>query len=217
MTSAGSTTGRNRVGWGPSGWQPVAVQTHRPLAGLLVIDECLSAEDLDLLAGVIDSVEFEPQDLGRGGIAVRFRGASDDSRIPTLLWDRLRPVLPPVATFFGPSGHRPNLEPPLESWRAVGCNPRSRLYRYGPGASFSPHQDEPWRPYALTRSLLTVLVYANTAECDGGETVVEGEVVTAVPGRVVIFDHSLRHEGKSVLSGTKLVIRSDIIASAAAH
>jgi len=57
-----------------------------------------------------------------------------------------------------------------------------------------------------------VLVYLPTDEpCVGGETVIDGEVVSAEPGRVVVFPHDLLHEGRPVESGQKLVLRNDII------
>jgi len=41
--------------------------------------------------------------------------------------------------------------------------------------------------------------------------VIDGEVVSAEPGRVVVFPHDLLHEGRPVESGQKLVLRNDII------
>ncbi|MGH1489853.1 MAG: 2OG-Fe(II) oxygenase [Acidimicrobiales bacterium] len=95
---------------------------------------------------------------------------------------------------------------------AVRCNPRSRFYRYGLGGDFAPHQDEPWRPNESIISLLTVLVYLPAGGCQGGETVIDGEVVQVRDWRVAMFDHRLRHEGKPVEVGEKLVLRNDIVA-----
>ncbi len=85
------------------------------------------------------------------------------------------------------------------------------------GGSFSSHEDEPWAPDESRRSLLTVLVYLPTEEaCIGGETVIDGEVVPVEPGRIVVFDHGLLHEGKPVERGRKLVLRNDVVAGSPA-
>ena len=41
---------------------------------------------------------------------------------------------------------------------------------------------------------------------------IDGEVIQVRGWRVVIFDHRLRHEGKPVEAGEKLVLRNDIVA-----
>lgn len=48
----------------------------------------------------------------------------------------------------------------------------------------------------------------------GGETVIDGEVVPVVDGRIVLFEHSLLHEGRPVERGAKIVLRNDIVAKA---
>lgn len=79
------------------------------------------------------------------------------------------------------------------------------------GASFSEHEDEPWWPDARTRSFLSVVVYLPSGGCEGGETVVNGEVIPALSGRVLVFDHGLSHEGRPVERGVKIVARTDIV------
>lgn len=180
--------------------------------GLMVVDDLFDQAELDLLVGVAASLDFSDQELGRGVIGRRQRAVTDDRRVPTLLWTRIAPVLPPLAALFPGGPGTPSLDPPISSWRAVGCNPRTRFYRYPMGAAFSEHEDEPWRPDATSRTLLTVLVYLPTGGCVGGETVIDGEVVTVVDGRTVVFDHGLLHEGKAVEAGQKLTLRSDILA-----
>lgn len=187
------------------------MQSHRPAGGLLVLDGLLSANEIGLLASISAGLIFEPQDLGRGVIAARYRAVTDDQRIPNLLWRVVSPELPPLAAFYDDGPGAPRLDPPVTEWTATGCNPRTRFYRYGPGAQFSEHEDEPWRPDDRTRSLLTLLVYLDEL-CEGGETVVHGEVIAPIPGRVALFDHGLLHQGQPVTRGTKLVVRSDVVA-----
>ncbi|HEY4376866.1 MAG TPA: 2OG-Fe(II) oxygenase [Acidimicrobiales bacterium] len=180
--------------------------------GVVVIDDLFDAADLGALTGVAEQLDYEDQDLGRGVVGRRQRAETDDSLVPDLLWSRLADVLPPIDGFFAGGPGTPRLDPPIGSWEAVGCNPRTRFYRYGLGAAFSEHEDEPWRPDPRRRSLLTVLAYVPCGGCDGGETVVDGEVVRVVDGRVLVFDHGLLHEGRPVEQGSKLTVRSDIVA-----
>lgn len=60
--------------------------------------------------------------------------------------------------------------------------------------------------------MLTLLLYLPAGGCEGGETVIDGETVAVVEGRIVVFDHGLLHEGKPVERGQKLVLRNDIVA-----
>jgi predicted 2-oxoglutarate/Fe(II)-dependent dioxygenase YbiX len=83
------------------------------------------------------------------------------------------------------------------------------------GDRFAPHVDEAFRPAAMKRTFLTLLLYLPTGEpCLGGETVVDGEVVSVTPGRTVLFDHRLVHEGRPVEDGVKIVLRNDIVGCA---
>jgi len=113
------------------------------------------------------------------------------------------------------SGQPPRLDPAIERWAFTGCNERIRYYRYGIGDRFAPHYDEPFRPRVGQRTLLTVLVYLPANDgCAGGETVINGAVVPVKAGRIAVFDHRLVHEGRPVERGRKLVLRTDVIASA---
>lgn len=179
---------------------------------IVVLDGCFTTGELSMLSSLADSLSFEPQ--GAGHVHVRRERADiEETSVAEVLWQRVGLHLSPVSDWFDASC-APRLEPPLDRWEFVGCNPRSRFYRYGLGASFSEHQDEPWKPDSTTRSMLTVLVYLPRGGCEGGETVVDGEVVPVVDGRVVVFEHGLLHEGKPVERGQKLVLRNDIIAKA---
>ncbi len=133
----------------------------------------------------------------------------------SLIWQRLGPILPPVSAFFSNGPGTPVLDPPVAQWEAVGCNPRMRVYSYGMGASFSAHADEAWWPDARGRTMLTVLLFLPCGGCEGGETVIEGQVVPVVEGRSVVFEHGRRHEGKPVERGHKLTLRTDVVASPA--
>jgi len=120
----------------------------------------------------------------------------DDVELAARLFDRLVPFVP--ATL---AGRRP-----------VGLNERFRGYRYTPGQRFAPHYDGAFVRNAQEESLLTVLVYLDDG-CAGGETNFLDFDVTVRPakGAVVWFQHMLLHEGAEVRSGTKYVLRSDVM------
>lgn len=121
----------------------------------------------------------------------------DDPATSELLFNRLRSQLPPV----------------LESeWELVGLNERLRFYRYRPGQRFAPHFDGCFRRSDAEQSFLTVLVYLNTCEGGGATRLLDLELdVAPAPGRCLLFNHHLLHEGAVVTSGEKYVVRSDVM------
>lgn len=104
------------------------------------------------------------------------------------------------------------LPDPLAGMQPVGANERFRCYRYRPGQRFAPHLDGAFERDEHERSLLTFMVYLNDG-FTGGETAFLDFGVTAVPraGSALLFQHRMLHEGCEVLSGTKYVLRSDVM------
>lgn len=189
------------------------MQVVRPTDGVMVLDGLFTSSELALWRSVAEGLRFEEQHLGRGVVAPRERADLFDTAVADLLWQRVEPFIGDLASWFTNSPSRPKVDPGLEYWQATRCNPRSRLYRYGPGAQFREHQDEAWWPDVSTRSFLTVLLYLPAGGCEGGETVVNDQVVAPREGRTVIFDHALFHQGRPVEAGQKLLLRSDVLGS----
>ncbi len=103
--------------------------------------------------------------------------------------------------------------PQLEG-QGASCLPKDlRFYRYRPGQRFRMHKDGPWIEGGLT-SRLTLLVYLND-QFVGGETDFRDFVVHPTQGDALFFIHDTWHEGRAVVSGTKYVLRSDVLYSAA--
>ena len=96
----------------------------------------------------------------------------------------------------------------------AGLNERLRIYRYHPGQYFKPHKDGRFVRDNGEVSMLTVLCFLNEVE-EGGQTRLwlerEPTDVTPHPGDVLIFDHSLLHEGRHVARGSKYVLRTDVM------
>ncbi len=181
---------------------------------VLVLDDVFDDTELATLSDVVASLSFDPQAFGRGMAPGRSRERAqvDSVEVANILWWHLAEHVSPLTRWFEGRAHGIRLDPELECWVPSECNTRSRFYRYQLGADFREHEDEAWRPTENVRSFLTVLVYLPTAQpCVGGETVIDGEVVSVEPGRVVVFPHDLLHEGRPVESGQKLVLRNDVI------
>lgn len=167
------------------------------------IDDVLSPDECRALiarieaAGTIVAPITRPEgpvlDLGvRNNTRVMF----DDPELASLLYERVKSRLP--ATISG--------------GEVVGANERLRCYRYAVGQRFAPHYDGAFVRDEAERSQLTFIVYLND-DFTGGETAMLDfdEVIAPRPGRALLFQHKLLHEGCAVTSGVKYAVRSDIM------
>jgi len=121
----------------------------------------------------------------------------DDFELAASIWSRLARHVP----------HR------IGIFEAVGLNERFRFYRYAPGQYFRWHHDGSFVRSREERSFLTMLLYLNE-DCVGGETEFDvGERFSVRPrtGRVLLFEHQLRHQGAPVREGRKYVLRTDVM------
>ena len=105
--------------------------------------------------------------------------------------------------------------PPVWMGRGIaGLNERFRFYRYAQNQKFDWHVDGPFERSNGERSLLTLLIYLG-GDYEGGETTfdIDGQLieVRGNEGDVVVFPHRLRHRGSLVTSGTKYMLRSDVM------
>lgn len=99
-----------------------------------------------------------------------------------------------------------------------GMNERLRFLKYGIGQFFKSHVDGKYvRPDGSETSYITFQFYLNQ-DFEGGCTTFlhksdETEHIPVLPviGRVLIFDHKIRHEGSVLVKGTKYTIRTDFM------
>lgn len=106
-------------------------------------------------------------------------------------------------------------------WHAIGLNERFRFYRYERGQRFRWHRDGAFVRSSTERSHLTLLLYLNdppmlNAKSDeGGATQFDlgGVNLSVEPkaGRVLLFEHEVRHQGAPVIEGRKYVLRTDVM------
>lgn len=104
-------------------------------------------------------------------------------------------------------------------WRPVGLNACFKFGRYRKGAFFSPHIDGPWIPSWDLASVYTVVIYLND-NFQGGQTELlecpdffsdSHQDVNPVTGTALIFRHDFLHSATPVISGTKYIIRTEIM------
>jgi len=113
-----------------------------------------------------------------------------------------------------------------------GLNPNIRLYRYSRGQYFSPHYDDSISLSSPDDGHLwsewTLLIYLTGSDdgVSGGETAFyKPALKKATPAPIIVplrrgtallhrhGEECLLHEGRQVLAGTKLVLRSDLMFS----
>ena len=111
------------------------------------------------------------------------------------------------------------LPPNIGACRAVGFNERLRFYRYDSEQRFAPHFDGAFTRPSGERSQLTFMVYL-IADFTGGETNFYEDnrtfrfAVRPERGMALIFVHDQLHEGATVVSGRKYVLRTDVMYTA---
>lgn len=99
--------------------------------------------------------------------------------------------------------------PEVDGQLPTGLPKDLRFYKYSPGQRFKMHKDGPWHEDGLT-SQLTLLVYLNDG-FTGGDTDFREFRVKPEAGAALLFIHDTWHEGAAIESGTKYVLRSDVM------
>lgn len=92
----------------------------------------------------------------------------------------------------------------------VGLNELFRFYKYQKGQMFKKHRDQSFIRNERESSYYTLLIYLND-DFEGGATSFNLLELTPKKGTALVFLHNLEHEGKVLISGTKYVLRTDIM------
>jgi len=100
-----------------------------------------------------------------------------------------------------------------DGYQLLNFNEMLRVYKYAPGQQFKMHRDGSYIRNEKEKSFYTFMIYLND-DFEGGETEFEN-LFTVAPkkGTALIFYHPLRHEGKTLISGLKYVLRTDVMYS----
>ena len=100
----------------------------------------------------------------------------------------------------------------------VDLNDRLRFLKYSPGEYFKPHMDGTYqRPDGSERSYITIQLYMNEGFEGGNTTFLSNKKsnldvgIVPKPGRILVFQHDILHEGSLLKKGTKYTMRTDIM------
>ena len=149
-----------------------------------------------------EDVSFEEAKVNVDGRQVLIKGVRNNQRIlftdddlAQKLWKQIQDYVPNT---FG-------------LYKASGLNEMFRIYKYEENQRFKMHRDGSYERNEKECSFLSFLIYLNDGFI-GGETYFEsGVTVEPKIGDALIFYHPLRHEGKTIVSGIKYVLRTDIM------
>ncbi len=122
------------------------------------------------------------------------RAMVDDPDLAYDLWRRIKEYVPQE----------------IGGWRPIGLNERFRFYRYDQHQIFRWHRDGRFARNDREGSRYTLMVYLND-DFEGGFTDFRSFKVYPVQGMALCFLHPLLHEGATVTSGRKYVLRTDVM------
>jgi predicted 2-oxoglutarate/Fe(II)-dependent dioxygenase YbiX len=118
----------------------------------------------------------------------------EDFALAAEYWARLSPFCPAL----------------IADWQAVGLNEQFRFYKYESSERFKRHIDGRFRRNEQEESRITFMIYLND-DFEGGHTDFDHHSIKPSTGDALCFIHEQKHEGCPVLSGTKYVLRSDVM------
>ncbi|KAF8921427.1 hypothetical protein CPB85DRAFT_1372520 [Mucidula mucida] len=191
---------------------------------ILVIDNLLSLKECRAVIAAADAFPLEMTPAKRRGEADRFnyRFSIDAPEFA----ERLRALLLPHLPLLPPSRALKKSKDAFPPRHPVALNPNIRFYKYVTDQHFGPHYDD----YVLDEqsgqmSEWTLLIYLTGQEdgVEGGETIFykdekchlsETIVAPLTRGAALLHRHGpdcMLHEGSKVLTGTKYVLRSDLM------
>lgn len=169
-------------------------------ASFISQEECEALIDLSNALGFADATIEGEWNAPRGFFVSNgrhnSRTAIDDFELADALWQRVKGIVPKK----------------IDNKSVVGLNERLRFYRYTSGQRFAAHTDGYFIRSEIERSLLTLILYLNE-EFTGGETFFLNSETLVAPqtGKALVFAHQLWHAGLPVKSGTKYILRTDVI------
>jgi predicted 2-oxoglutarate/Fe(II)-dependent dioxygenase YbiX len=169
------------------------------VAGFLSPEECEALIRLTLAEGYGDAPITTFRGFAmRPDIRNNTRVMKDDTVLAGRLWERMKGLVPVHHRRIG-------------TWHPHGLNERFRFYRYTQGQYFKWHSDGPFVRSDEEVSIFTAMVYLND-DFEGGTTDFQfGPSIVPQRGMLLLFEHSLVHQGAPVRQGCKYVMRTDVM------
>ena len=182
--------------------------TNKKLA--FVLDNVLTDDECKALIEQTEEKGYEEALLnvgnGRQVLDTTYRKSKrcivDSEEQAAWLWEKIKDFIPDT----------------WNSYPVVGLNERLRFLKYDGGEYFKAHMDGTYaRPDGSERSYLTIQLYLNEGFTGGNTTFLsnhsdkEDKGVVPKPGRILVFQHDILHEGSVLVRGTKYTMRTDIM------
>ncbi len=169
---------------------------------VFTVPDVLTGDDCKMLIGMLEGQGFDEAPIATIAGPVMNKQIRNNTRVildhqdlANRIYARIEHALPMVC------GTKP-----------VGANERFRAYRYEPSQRFAPHLDGCFQRDAHERSELTLMIYLNDGFGGGATKFLDYEIeVVPKTGMALLFQHRILHEGAVVTSGTKYVLRSDVM------
>lgn len=177
------------------------MQVQERNSGVFTIENYLSPSECERYIALGDGIGYVPSEVNFSSGSRRAedirnndRVIFDDASLAESLFERARPLLPAA----------------IAGWKLHAFNERMRFYRYGSDQYFKWHKDGSFAKSPDEASLLTFMIYLNDG-FEGGDTEFRTEFVNPQAGMALVFPHRVVHQGAPIVSGTKYVLRTDVM------
>ncbi|MBT2621454.1 MULTISPECIES: prolyl hydroxylase family protein [Chryseobacterium] len=169
---------------------------------IFLIEDFLTNQECESYIKMAEDQAFEEAKVNINGQQLMSKGIRNNDRLMLFSKDLANNLFERAFEFL-PENHDGN--------EICDFNEMFRVYKYSPGQRFKMHRDGSYVRDENEKSFYTFLMYLND-DFEGGETEFEN-LFTIAPkkGMALVFYHPLRHEGKTLISGAKYVLRTDVM------
>lgn len=170
-------------------------------SSIWTIEHFLTPDECNELITLSENIGYDEAEVSLPSGATMMKGLRNnyrllytDDKLAQRLWEKLKTHVPET----------------IEENKVVGLNEQFRFYRYEDAQRFKRHIDGRFKRNEWEESRITFMVYLNS-DFTGGETAFDAVTIVPQTGTALCFIHELKHEGCRVTSGTKYVLRSDVM------
>jgi prolyl 4-hydroxylase len=202
-------------------------------ARAIVLHDVLTAAECQRAIAFFDSYNPTEKCMSRTDYRNNFRVVAIGDAVAKTIFSRIRPHLPQtevitrdVGSFYVNQGMGM-----YGTWEIESLNPCFRICKYDPDGHFAPHYDSDYVATPEHRSLKTFMIYLNDDYGAGETNFVDDHALffddaakrykapasavkaglKARQGDALIFDHNILHEGATVSSGVKYIMRCEVM------
>lgn len=165
------------------------------------IEDFLSSKECDEWILFTEMAGYEEATVGLNSGPQMMKSVRNNSRLrhdnqnlANVLWEKLAAFCPDE----------------IDGWEKTGLSEHFRFYKYDPNQRFKRHIDGRLKENIDLESRITFLIYLNE-DYEGGETAFDNCTIQPKQGAALCFIHEQKHESLPIISGTKYVLRSDVM------